>query len=209
MTKAVKYGILIAVAGLLGFQSVYFRKLSAVQKEKQQSFDAPAFAKKLWEEQLPPKMDSAVLLSDFMKAVAVNQQEAFAKNTHALGIGNYRYALIRAEGQVTAVNEDDVLLQIASGDSLLKATVATEYIYGNAIRDASGLVDIKNFPNTSELNSISEELNKTVRTTLLPAFRKQAKTGDKVEVVAAVEFNQEHVKWNQLELLPVRLQIIQ
>ena len=209
MTKAVKYGILIAVAGLLGFQSVYFRKLSAVQKEKQQSFDAPAFSKKLWEEQLPPKMDSAVLLSDFMKAVAVNQPEAFTKYTHALGIGNYRYALIRAEGQVTAVNEDDVLLQIATGDSLLKATLATEYIYGNAIRDASGLVDIKDFPNTSELNSISEELNKTVRTTLLPAFRKQVKTGDKVELVAAVEFNQEHVKWNQLELLPVRLQIIQ
>ena len=62
MRKAVKYIILIAIAGLLGFQSVYFRKLSVVQKEKQQSFDAVTFAKKLWEEQLPAKMDSAFRL---------------------------------------------------------------------------------------------------------------------------------------------------
>lgn len=209
MSKAVKYIILIAVAGLLGFKSVYFRKLSVVQKEKQQSFDAVAFAKKLWDQQLPAKMDSAVRLSDFMQAVAANQQAAFTKFTNALGIGNYRYALIRVEGQVSKVNEDDLVLQISAGDSSLTATLATEYIYGNAIRDASGLVDVKDFPNSAELNSISEELNKTVRTTLLPAFRQQVKTGDKVTVVAAVEFNQEHVKWNQMELLPVRLQIMQ
>ena len=209
MRKAVKYIILIAIAGLLGFQSVYFRKLSVVQKEKQQSFDVVAFTKKLWEEQLPAKMDSAVRLPDFIKAVAANQQEAFTKYTNALGIGNYRYALISVEGQVTAVNEDDLVLQISAGDSSLTVTLATEYIYGNAIRDASALVDVKDFPNTAELNSISEELNKLVRTTVLPAFRQKVKTGDKVQVVAAVEFNKEHVKWNQMELLPVRLQIMQ
>lgn len=208
MSKAVKYIIVIAVVGLLGFQSVYFRKLSVVQKERQQSFDAIAFAKKLWEEQLPAKIDSAVRLTDFMQAVTANQQAAFAKYTNALGIGNYRYALIRVEGQVSKVNEDDLVLQISAGDSSLTATLATEYIYGNAIRDASGLVDVKDFPNSAELNSISEELNKIIRTTLLPAFRQQVKPGDKVAVVAAVEFNQEHVKWNQMELLPVRLQII-
>ena len=117
--------------------------------------------------------------------------------------------MISVEGQVTAVNEDDLVLQITAGDSSLTATLATEYIYGNAIRDASALVDVKDFPNTAELNSISEELNKLVRTTVLPAFRQKVKTGDKVQVVAAVEFNKEHVKWNQMELLPVRLQIMQ
>ena len=208
MRKAIKYIIIIAVAGLLGFQSVYFRKLSVVQKEKQQSFDAVAFTKKLWEEQLPAKMDSAISLPDFIQAVTANQQDAFSKYTNALGIGNYRYALIKVTGQVSAVNEDELVLQIKAGDSALTAILATEYIYGNAIRDASGLVDVKDFPNTAELNSISEELNKLVRTTVLPAFRQQVKTGDQVQMVAAVEFNKEHVKWQNLELLPVRLQII-
>jgi hypothetical protein len=67
MRKAVKYIILIAIAGLLGFQSVYF-ETSVCPKEKQ-SFDAVAFAKKLWEEQLR-KMDSAVHLPDFMVVAA-------------------------------------------------------------------------------------------------------------------------------------------
>ena len=208
MRKAIKYIIIIAIAGLLGFQSVYFRKLSVVQKEKQVSFDAVAFTKKLWEEELPAKMDSAISLPDFMQAVAANQQDAFSKYTNALGIGNYRYAMIKASGEVSAVNEDELIVKIKTGDSTLTAILATEYIYGNAIRDASGLVDIKDFPNTSELNSISEELNKLVRTNVLADFRQQVKTGDQIQVVAAVEFNKEHVKWQNIELLPLRLQII-
>ena len=86
--------------------------------------------------------------------------------------------------------------------------LATEYVYGNAIRDASALVDVKDFTNTTDLNSISEELNKTVRTTVLPPFKKHVKKGDKIEVTGAVEINKEHINW-KLELFPVRIKIVQ
>jgi len=86
---------------------------------------------------------------------------------------------------------------------------ATEYIYGNAVRDASGLVDIKDFTNTTDLNNISEQLNKTIRLEVLPPFKKQVKQGNKIEVVAAVELNKAHINFNDLELIPVRLKIIQ
>ena len=95
--------------------------------------------------------------------------------------------------------EDEIIMQINHRDSLMTVILATEYIYGNAIRDASGLLDIKDFTNTTDLNSISEELNKTVRTRVLPAFKKQVKQGDKIEVTGAVEFNKEHISlriWN-------------
>jgi len=51
-------------------------------------------------------------------------------------------------------------------------------------------------------------MNKIVRTTILPSFKKAVKQGDKLNIVAAVELNKEHIKWNGLELLPVRLQIV-
>jgi len=174
-----------------------------------EKFDAVAFSKKLWEEKLPAKLDSSVELTTFIKAAQANPADAFSEYTNALGIGNYRYALIKVEGVVTNIYDDDITLQIKLADSLMSAKIATEFIYGNAIRDASGLVDVKDFPNTMDLNNISEELNKVVRNTVLPPFKSAVKKGDKVLVTGAIEIHKEHIKWNELEIIPVQLQIVQ
>ena len=174
-----------------------------------EKFDAVAFSKKLWEEKLPTKLGSAVELATFIKTTQSNPADAFSKYTNALGIGNYRYALIKTEGIVTNINDDDIALQTKMGDSLMTVKLATEFIYGNAIRDASGLVDVKDFPNTMDLNNISEELNKMVRKTVLPQFKAAVKKGYKVIVTGAIEIHKEHVKWSELEIIPVQLQIIQ
>ena len=115
---------------------------------------------------------------------------------------------MKLNATVKDVKEDEVILSIKHNDSLLTVNMATEFIYGNAIRDASGLVQVKNFPNTADLNSISEELNKIIRTSILPAFKTSVKTGDSISVVAAVELNKEHIHWSNMELLPVRIQVV-
>jgi len=208
MKKLVAYILIAAITGLVGYNSVYFKKLSDVRNSSVEKFDAVTFSKQLWSEKMPQKLDSAVDLAVLINAVTADKEAALNNYSNALGIGNYRYALIKTQATVTAVNEDEVLIQISVSDSALNAVLATEYIYGNAIRDASALVDLKDFSNTSDLNSISEELNKTVRTTVLPTFRKSVKKGDKLKITAAVELNKEHIKWNGLELLPLRLQIV-
>ncbi|MBL7737982.1 MAG: DUF2291 domain-containing protein [Chitinophagaceae bacterium] len=208
MKKVVKYLLLLLVVGLVGYQSVYFRKLSEYRKATGEKFDAPAFSKKIWDEQLPGKSDSAIALTDLIHALEASPENAFAKHSHVLGIGNYRYSLVKAEATVAMINEDEIILQIAHADSLMIVRLATEFIYGNAIRDASGLVDIKDFTNTTDLNAISEELNRIVRTAVLPSFKKEVKQGDKIEITAAAEFNKEHLYFNNLELIPVSLRII-
>ena len=209
MNRYVKYLLLIIVVALVAYKSVYIKKLSGMKVATDEKFDATAFSKKLWEEKLPARISSAVELTTFIKAAQTNPADAFSKYTNALGIGNYRYALVKTEGTVTDVNEDDITLQIKMGDSLMTAKLATEFIYGNAIRDASGLVDVKNFPNTMDLNNISEELNKMVRKTILPPFKTAVKKGDKLIVTGAIEIHKEHIKWNELEIIPVQLQIVQ
>ena len=209
MNKYVKYLLLIVVIGLVAYKSVYVKKLSEIKAVIDEKFDAVAFSKKLWEEKLPTKLGSAVELATFIKTTQSNPADAFSKYTNALGIGNYRYALIKTEGIVTNINDDDIALQTKMGDSLMTVKLATEFIYGNAIRDASGLVDVKDFPNTMDLNNISEELNKMVRKTVLPLFKAAVKKGDKVIVTGAIEIHKEHVKWSELEIIPVQLQIVQ
>ena len=208
MKKTIKYLLAILLIGLVGYKSVYFRKLSEVQKSAGGNFDAVTLSKKLWDEKLPARLDSAIELTSLIRLIEANPVEAFGRHSNAMGIGNYRYSLVKLTGAVEAIKEDEITMRANHGDSLINVNLATEYVYGNAIRDASGLLDIKDFNNTSDLNNISEELNKTVRTAVLPAFKKQVKQGDKIEVTGAVEFNKEHISFQDLELLPVRIKIL-
>ena len=209
MKRIVKYILIVLVIGLVGYRSIYFEKLSVVKNKKEDKFDAADYSKKLWNERLPLKLDSAIEFTEFIKAIEADPVNAFARYSNAIGIGNYRNSLVKATVTVAIINEDEIIVQILHADSLLNARLATEYVYGNAIRDASTLVDIKNFTNTTDLNNISEELNRTVRTQVLPSFKKQIKQDDKIEIVAAVELNKAHVSFTDLELIPVRLKIIQ
>ena len=209
MKKIYKYILIVLAIGLVGYNSVYFKKLSSIKKTTAENFDAATYSKTLWEEKLPSKLDSAIELTDLIRAVERDPEDAFASHSNALGIGNYRYSLVKLTATAAVINEDEIVLQVAHFDSLLIARLATEFIYGNAIRDASGLVDIRDFTNTSDLNKISEELNKAVRAGVLPSFKQRIRQGDKIEVVAATELNKAHVNFNNLELIPVRLKIVQ
>ena len=40
-------------------------------------------------------------------------------------------------------------------------------------------------------------------------FKQTIKRNDKVNLVGALEINKEHIHWQGIELLPVRLQIVQ
>ena len=209
MNKYIKYGLLLIAIALVAYKSVYFEKLSTRNNIAITTFDATAFSRKIWTEQFPAKIDSAITLPSLIDAIAINGEAAITKYTHALAVGNYRYALVSVVATVADVKEDEVVLNLGHKDSTFSVNLATEFIYGNAVRDASALVAVKDFPNTSDLNGISEALNKIIRTEVVPPFKSAVKKGDTVNVVAAVELNKDHIHWDQLELIPVRLQIKQ
>jgi predicted lipoprotein len=208
VNRIIKYGLLVLAFALVAYQSVYFEKLSVHNSKTGVKFDPAAFGKKLWEEQLPAKMDSAVSLTFLIDATGKNKEAAFEQYTNSLAIGNYRYALVKAEALVEEVKEDEVLATVSQGDTVLHIKLATEFIYGNAVRDASGLVEVKDFPNTTDLNGISEELNRIVRTKIIPAVKRKLKKGDRLNIVAAIELNKEHIHWHGIELYPVRIEIM-
>lgn len=205
MKKIIRFIIYLLIIFVVGYLSVYFKKLSTINQLNSEKFNASLFSKVLWEEKMPHKIDNSVDLSQLKQAVNINEADALKKYTNAMGIGNYRYALVKTKATVLSVYEDEVTIQLPGSDT---ATIATEYIYGNAIRDASALVAISEFPNTTALNSISEEINKIVRTAVLSSFKKMVKKGQTLTITAAVELNKAHIKWNGLELFPVRIQIV-
>src|SRR5688572_15076813 len=117
MKKPVLYVLLVAGIGLLGYKSIYFRKLSEVKNTSNRKFDPVSFSKKIWEEKMPAKMDSAVALPVLIDAVHQDKEAALSRYTHALAIGNYRYAFVQTQAVVIAVNEDDINVQLPVTDS--------------------------------------------------------------------------------------------
>jgi predicted lipoprotein len=200
------YFILFICFGLLAYNSVYFRKLSEMKKATDKQFDAGDFAKKLWEGELQTSINSAIELPLLLKSISENPDAAFEQNTKALAIGNYRYAMVKLKGTITRINENEILVSIAlpHADSLLNVAITTEFVYGNAVRDASGLLEVRDFNNASDLNNIAEALNALVRKNIVPSLRTKAKENSMVELVGAVQLNREHVAKEMLEIIPLK-----
>lgn len=208
MKKLFKVFLYVLVIGLVLYNSVTISKLSAFKNTAPATFDAVAYTQLLWKNKMPGKLDSAVELSTLIKEVAANQQIALDKYGNALGIGNYRYVFVKAIVNVTDIKEDELQVQYQFENKVIDAILATEYIYGNAVRDASGLVTVKEFSNSDNLNGISEAMNDKIRKEVLPSFKKAIQKGQKVKIVATIELNKAFVKWNGLELIPIHLEIL-
>jgi predicted lipoprotein len=114
--------------------------------------------------------------------------------------------MVKLKGKTIAVNENEVLVSVAlpHADSLMTVAVTTEFVYGNAVRDASGLLDAKDFNNASDLNNIAEALNELVRKNIVPKIRKTTKQNNTVEIIGAVQLNREHVAKEMLEIIPLK-----
>ncbi len=211
MKKFSLYFILFLCFGLLAYNSVYFKKLSEMKKATENQLDAGVYAKNLWEGELQTSINSAIELPLLLKSINENADAAFEQNTHALAIGNYRYAMVKLKGKIIAVNENEVLVSVAlpHADSLLTVAITTEFVYGNAVRDASGLLDAKDFNNASDLNNIAEALNELVRKNIVPEIRKTAKQNNTVEIIGAVQLNREHVAKEMFEIIPLKILSIQ
>jgi predicted lipoprotein len=208
MKKLFKVFLYALIIGLVLYNSVSISKLSDLKNAVPDKFDAVAYTQQLWKNRMQGKLDSAVELSTLIKEVEANQQTALDKYGNALGIGNYRYVLVKAMVNVTEIKADELQVQYQFENKQIDAVLATEYIYGNAVRDASGLVTVKDFSNTDDLNGISEAMNDKIRKEVLPSFKKAIQKGQKVKLVAAIELNKAFVKWKGLELIPIQLEIL-
>jgi predicted lipoprotein len=203
--NTIKNSLLLILLFITGYNAVYFKKLNAITKEGVQNFDAKTYTAALWKNKMPAVIDAATEFDQLLLAIEKDPQLAFEKNTHALAIGNYRYAMVKMSGIVVAVHEDDFVIETDIAGSKKQLLVTTEFIYGSAVRDASGLIDIKDFTSASDLNAIAESFNETIKKTVIQPFKKRLSNGLKIELVAAVELNKENMVLDQLVLLPVQI----
>jgi predicted lipoprotein len=208
--KLAKYlmGFILAIVVL--YNSVYFMKLDEVKASSQsKDFDAARYAREFWNNKLMANLNKAVELTALFDQLSLDEDGAFDTHSHALGIGNLRYFLVSSRGTVKSVDDDAITVALDGGKAKTHVTIATEFIFGNAVRDATGLINIDEFENTMDFNNVSAEINSIIRKDVLPALKKDVVEGDILEFTGAIELNRENFDLLSVEVVPVRAVRIQ
>src|SRR5215831_619555 len=207
--KTIKCIMLFLAIIIVAYNSVYFKKLDEVKASKAATeFNAAQYAQTFWNTKLIPNLSKAVDLNQLTAMLSTDPAKSFDTYSHVLGIGNLRYFLVKGKGTITSVNEDDVRVLLQSDSSKKTITIATEYIFGNAVRDATGLININEFKNTMDFNNVSAEINKIIREKVVPSFKQKVKKGDIINFIGAIELNKEHLDLSKIEVIPVSLSVM-
>lgn len=209
MKKLLKYLLALALFLFVGYHSVYFKKLTAVKAETAtEKTNTAQYTSTFWNKKLLPSLSKALPLNELISLLQANPEKAFSDYGKALGIGDLKYFMVKGTGKILKVGENDVAVASTGTKETQVFHIATEYVYGNAVRDASGLLNMNEFDNTADFNEVSAGINQLIRTTVLPNFKQQATAGSQVEFIGAIELNKKFLDLSNIEITPVQLKIL-
>src|SRR5262245_45875006 len=138
----------IIVAGLLGgllylFPLFRLIPLASAQKQKvAETFDPKRFAEEFWSEKLLQSLDKAVPAEAVLSAIQNNPGSVRKKFGRTLGMSESYTLFISGTGNVLSVTDDEVSLALTPGVPLPEIVLQTGLLFGNALRDGPGLLDV-------------------------------------------------------------------
>jgi predicted lipoprotein len=190
MKKVLKYTVAVALVAFLLYSGVYFEDLDKVRQLRQQkAFDPVKYARDFWDNQLIGALDRAVGVEELIELFNTNMAEAVKRYGRAPGVSRVYAYLLKGEGKIVAVGEDGLEVSVGELQDNPDVFVATGlYIPGNAVRDASGLVDVSKFSDTMKFNEISGEINNiVVKEVIRPFMGKGPRVGMTVKFYGATQ----------------------
>ena len=104
MKKSIKYLISILIIGIIGYNSVYFKKISEL-KAAEKSFDATAYATDLINNKIRPVLNKAIALNSLVKQVTVAPAPIFKKYGHSLTIGSAKFFMVKGTGKIISIDD--------------------------------------------------------------------------------------------------------
>jgi predicted lipoprotein len=171
------------------------------EKSESSSFEASTFVEEFWNEQLVKVADQAVDADEFLAALGKDRKDAVERYGHRLGLSAQSSFLISGAGKITRVEKRSVEIKLLNGQGVV--VIETGPVFGNSIRDGSGLLDVSDFSNSQDFNAISSEFNQRVEDQVLPMLKEKAAVGLEVHFVGGVDVTDSDNPVTQLNLTPM------
>jgi predicted lipoprotein len=201
MKKAIRYMLGTLALLLLVFFSFDIRKLDAYRAlQPVMAFDAVAYAREVWDRKLPGVVSEAPDIGSVLSMLDSAPERAFKEMGRQLGISRTWYFMATGTGTVDSVGEENLWVTLVSGE---RVALATSFIFGNTVRDGSGVVDIDDFVNMTDFNNVSVAINQLVKEEVAKAILKKAGPGVSVEFAGAFEISEDNIELNAVRVIPV------
>jgi predicted lipoprotein len=198
--------ILLVIAVVVALYFLPLFHVIPLQAAREQSaarvFDAAAFVETFWNDQLLQATRSAVDAGELLAAFQIDPADAETRFGHRLGLSSASSYLVSGRGRIVAVESGAISIALQDEDAAA-VVIATGPVFGNAIRDGSGLLNVSDFPNSQDFNAISSEINRRVEEQVLLMLQEKAAVGAAVRFVGAVEIAAPETDVTPLRVVPV------
>lgn len=199
------FGLVLAVLCWL-FPPFHVVPLQQARKQQQEgAFDAATFAVKFWEKQLLPATSKAASATEVLSLLARDPDAARKRFGRSLGVSSAVYFFLKGSGQITAIEKESIQIALDGSESKKPVKLFTGLLFGNTVRDACGLLNVSDFPNSQDFNDLSSELNRLVETRVFPDLRQHAAVGKSIRFTGCVELA-EGSPPNVVEIVPVKIE---
>jgi predicted lipoprotein len=203
---------LIGIATLAGlawfFPLFHVVPLERATKDKAAAtFNPTEFAETFWNDRLMRSLDKAVKLDVLLPAIQRNPAEARKNFSRSIGVSDSYSYFVSGLGRVVSVTDDEIGLVISTGATNAEVVLQSGLLFGNVVRDGTGLLNVNDFPNSQDFNAISEALNHIVEIHVEPKLRELAKVGALIRFVGCAEVNDESTDLKPLHIVPIQTDI--
>jgi predicted lipoprotein len=165
-------------------------------------FDPVAFVDRFWADRLIPGAAGAVDAVELVTALQNDRQAARRTHGRSVGLGGASFFFLAGTGRVISVEKNSVGLSLRYGQPQVQVVLETGNIFGNTVRDGTGLLTVNDFPNSQDFNTVSSEINRHIEQQVLPALRNRAAVGATVRFVGCAEVVDEDAVLLPLRVVP-------
>jgi predicted lipoprotein len=207
MNKPIKYILGIPAVLLVLFFSFDIKKLDEHKAaDTTVLFNADEYARDVWNNKLPLAVKDAPEIDPLIDMLNNEPQKAFEEYGRKLGISKTYYFLTR--GKATVGTVEDEFIRVNTGPEK-QVKIATAFIFGNAVRDGSGVVDIDEFVNMTDFNNVSVVLNNIIREEVAAKLKSKVKPGMRVDFTGAFEIKQDEINTDSIRIIPVSAELFE
>ncbi len=170
-------------------------------------FNAADFSKSFWSERLIPSLAQAPDAATVLKAFQANPDTTRERFGRKVGVSRTRLIVFRGSGTIATIDKTGV--GVALDDKTKKADIVlqTGLLFGNIVRDATGLLDASNFPDSRQFNEISTELNRIIEARVIPVLKDHAVVGAKILFAGCAEISDQSPIDVPLKIVPLEARV--
>ena len=208
--RAVRWFIAIVVIASICWLLPLFHVVTlktATAEKVATTFNATDFAETFWTNQLLASLAKTVKAETLLPAIQSDATTAKKKFSKTVGLSENYFYFVSGSGRVVAVSDDEVSLAVTDSSTNVEISLQTGLVFGDAIRDGTGLLNASDYPNSQDFNDISAALNHLVETRVLPKLREQAKVGAKISFAGCAEVDDESTDLKPLKVIPIQTEV--